>query len=241
MIEMQSVTKAFGPKVAVENLDLAVRPGTLFSLVGPNGAGKTTTIKMLCGLLRPTSGRVRLFGHDIVRDGTAAKALLSYVPDLPYVYEKLTGREFIELVGRMYGMERGPLQRRIEETAALLELEGFADDLVEQYSHGMKQRCVLGAALVHDPKVIVVDEPMVGLDPRSIRRIKDVFKDYVRKGNVVFMSTHTLSDVEEMSDQVGVLCNGRLVASGGVEEVKRQTRAERLEEGFLALTESVSP
>jgi len=240
LIELTGVTKTYGSRVAVKDLNLAIPEGTLFSLVGPNGAGKTTTIKMLCGLLRPTTGAIRIFGHDMTADGNAAKALVSYIPDQPHIYEKLTGREFLEMVGRMYGMDQDRLRRRVGETMELLELGGFADDLVEQYSHGMKQRCVMAAALVHDPRLIVVDEPMVGLDPRNIRRIKTVFQDFVRKGNVVFMSTHSLGDVEEMSNSVGVIHNGALIAVGPVDEVKQKAHAARFEESFLTLTEGAA-
>ena len=239
MIEFERAGKRFGDTVAVEELSFAVEEGTLFSLIGPNGAGKTTTIKMMCGLLAPTSGAVRLFGHDIVQDAKAAKGLLGYVPDEPHIYDKLTGREFMELVGRMHGMGRRELSRRIAEAIERLDLGGFADELAGAYSHGMTQRCALGAALVHSPRLFLVDEPMVGLDPRSIRTIKEVLLDYVRAGNIVFMSTHDLADVEEMSDCVGVLCDGKLMALGDVAAVKRQTRSQRLEDGFLALTEAL--
>jgi len=237
MIEFENVTKRFGDRTVVDDLQLEIPEGTLFAFVGPNGAGKTTTIKMLVGLLRPSSGACRLFGHDIIKDSMAAKALVSYIPDQPQVYGKLTGWEFMDLVGRMYGMNGDSLRSRIAEMSELFELKGFYEDLIEQYSHGMKQRCVMAAALLHEPRVLVVDEPMVGLDPKNIRRIKDVFRDFVSRGNIVFMSTHTLSNVEEMAGQIGLIHQGRLLRSGTLAEVKEGgAGTERLEESFLRLT-----
>ena len=236
MLELVNLSKDFRGAVAVADVSLRVEPGTLFSIVGPNGAGKTSTIKMICGLLRPSAGRCSVFGHDVNRASREAKALMSYVPDQPYIYHKLTGLEFLEMVGRMYGMGRRRLSERLAEMVDLMELHDFAEDLVERYSHGMKQRTVLAAALIHEPRLILIDEPMVGLDPKNIRRIKRVLREFSEAGNIVFMSTHTLADVEEMSDQVGVLRDGRLIAEGSVDDVKRQANAMGFEESFLALT-----
>jgi len=238
MIEMQGLTKSFGEKLAVNGLNLNIADGSLFAFVGPNGAGKTTTIKMLVGLMRPTSGLCRVFGHDVTTHGREARALMSYIPDQPHIYEKLTGREFLELVGQMYSMESDRLSARLDEVLELFEITPFADDLVESYSHGMRQRCVMAAALLHEPRIIVVDEPMVGLDPKSIRRTKEIYLEYVKRGNIVFMSTHTLGTVEEMADRVGVILKGRLVAEGTVEEIRRHAGENaRLEDGFLRITE----
>ena len=237
MIEFEGLTKKFGDKTVVESLDVKIPDGTLYAFVGPNGAGKTTTIKMLVGLLRPTSGACRIFGHDVIKESNKAKAVVSYIPDQPRIYGKLTGWEFLDLVGRMYGMEGKHLRTRLDEMIELFELQSFVRDLVEQYSHGMKQRCVMAAALLHEPRVIVVDEPMVGLDPKNIRRMKDIFRSFCDGQNIVFMSTHTLGNVEEMADRVGLIRHGRLVADGTIDEVKKLAGdLPRFEESFLQLT-----
>ena len=176
MIEIENVVKRFGDLAAVDGLSLTVPPGELFVFLGPNGAGKTTTIKLITGLLRPTSGRVSLGGYDVQRDYVQARSLLSYVPDQPFLYEKLTGREFLRFVARMYGMERRATEQKVAELAELFELGGFLDELGQTYSHGMKQRVVVSAALMHDPQVLVIDEPTVGLDPKGANTLKSVLR-----------------------------------------------------------------
>ncbi len=237
-IEITAATKAFGRKVAVDNLSLTIPRGELFAFLGPNGAGKTTTIKMICGLLRPQQGQVRVCGHPMGADGLAAKALLAYVPDQPFLYEKLTGREFLSFVAEMYGLSPAARDERMAELSAQLVLGSFIDQMTESYSHGMKQRLALAAALLHDPEILVVDEPMVGLDPRTVRTVKDLFVRRVREGRTVFMSTHTLEVAEAVADRIGIIDHGRLLAVGTIGQLKqRAAGSATLEDVFLRLTE----
>ncbi len=238
MIELENLTKRFDGFTAVEHLDLRIPPGELFVFLGPNGAGKTTTIKMIAGLLRPSEGRVRLCGHDAQKDSRAAKALLSYVPDQPYLYEKLTGREFLRFVGQMYGMAPGDIERAADELSEVFQMEDFLHEPGETYSHGMKQRVVISAALLHRPRVIVIDEPIVGLDPKGANTLKRILKEQAERGVSIFMSTHTLGVAEDTADRVGIIRRGSLVALGTLEEIYKTARTdERLEEAFLRLTE----
>ncbi len=238
MIKLEGLTKRFGELTAVDHVDLEVPPGEFFVFLGPNGAGKTTTIKMIAGLLRPTEGRALLCGHDVQADYIAAKSLLSYVPDEPFLYDKLTGREFLEFVGAMYGVGPDRTQDRIAEMTELFGLGGFVDELAETYSHGMKQRVVVSAALLHEPKVIVIDEPMVGLDPKGANTLKTVLRSMAQQGVTIFMSTHTLGVAEQTADRIGILRAGRIIALGTLEDVYDAARTEkRLEEAFLRLTE----
>lgn len=243
IIETKHLCKVFGEKVALDDLNLTVAEGEIFAFLGPNGAGKTTTIKILAGLLRPTSGSASIAGHDLANDGLQARALMSYVPDEPFLYEKLTAREFLRLIGGLYGMPPDQLEARIEEVVQLFELSEFIDHLTEGYSHGMKQRTVIAAALLHEPRVLVIDEPMVGLDPRSVRKVKDTLHELSRNHKMtVFMSTHTLSMAEESADRIGILNNGKLIAVGTLPEIKAcclsatGQEKERLEDIFLHLT-----
>ncbi len=238
MIRLENLTKHFGDLVAVDRLDLTVRRGELFVFLGPNGAGKTTTIKMITGLLRPTEGRVILCGYDVQEEYIEAKSRLAYVPDQPFLYEKLTGREFLTFVASMYGVGRSETRRRIEELTELLEMAEFLDDPGESYSHGMKQRVVISSALIHDPEVIVIDEPMVGLDPKGANTLKQLMRERTENGVSIFMSTHTLGVAEETADRVGIIRQGRLVALGTLEAIYEQAQTDRrLEEAFLRLTE----
>ena len=243
-IEIEKLTKRFGAKTAVKDLTLRVAPGELYAFLGPNGAGKTTTIKVITGLLRPTSGRVTVGGHDVHANGTQARRLISYVPDQPFLYEKLSGREFLLFVARMYRMDRAVYTKKIEQLSERFDTTEYLDELAESYSHGMKQRIVISAAILHDPKVIVVDEPMVGLDPRSARLVKDVLREMVDAGVCVFMSTHTLSMAEEVADRIGIIHRGSLVAEGTVDELRSHGHTSgKLEDIFLTLTreEGVGP
>ena len=241
MISLKGVRKAFGPKVAVDGLSIEVGRGELFAFLGPNGAGKTTTIKMMAGLLRPDAGHIEVAGIDVQRDYVAAKARLSFVPDEPYVYDKLSGREFLSFVGRMYGMSE---RAALDEAGMLIErfeLGEFLDDLCESYSHGMKQRLVLSAALLHRPEVMLVDEPMVGLDPKSARLVKQILQTRASQGVTVFMSTHTLDVAEQLASRIGIINRGRMVADGTVDELRELADTDGgLEEAFLRITEAGS-
>jgi ABC-2 type transport system ATP-binding protein len=242
MIELQNVTRSYGRKLAVDRLDLSVRTGEVFAFLGPNGAGKTTTIKMLVGLLRPSSGTIRLCGFDVVTEFREASRRLGYVPDEPYLYDKLTGREFLQFIGGMYGMAKDLLEERIAREMANFELADFLDDLTESYSLGMKQRLVFGAAMLHDPDVLVVDEPMVGLDPRSSRMVKDLLRARAAAGMTIFMSTHLLSVAEEIADRMAIVDHGRLRCVGTLDELRRDLaqRHSSLEQLFLEATGSHS-
>jgi ABC-2 type transport system ATP-binding protein len=238
MIEFQAVTRTYGQKVAVAGLDLVVPRGELFAFLGPNGAGKTTSIKMLVGLLRPTSGRVRVCGFDVVTETREANRRLGFVPDEPYLYDKLSGREFLEFITSMYGLAPQAGRERIEREIENFRLADFVDDLTESYSHGMKQRLVFAAALLHDPQVLVLDEPMVGLDPRSARMVKDLLQERSKQGMTIFMSTHTLGLAEEIADRIGIVDHGQLRCVGTLDELKRELAFEgtSLEQLFLEVT-----
>ena len=235
MISIEHLTKTFGPTTAVDDLTLACPPGEILAFLGPNGAGKTTTIKILAGLLRPSAGSASIFGHDVVLDSLEAKKLPSYIPDEPYLYEKLTGREFLLFTGRLRGMDDSEIHARIEELEREFEFSSFADDLAEGYSHGMRQKIVIAAALLTKPRALLVDEPTVGLDPRSARRAKEAFRRLKEGGSCVFMSTHTLSVAEELADRIAIINRGALIACGTPTELKLEKG--KLEEVFLALTE----
>lgn len=241
MIQLCHVTRTFGRKVAVAGLDLSVPDGELFAFLGPNGAGKTTTIKMMVGLLRPTEGRVQICGFDVTAQPRQASMHTGYVPDEPYLYDKLTGREFLHFVAELYGLTAPEKHDRISRQIDAFGLRGYVDELTESYSHGMKQRLVFASALLHEPQLLILDEPMVGLDPRSMRLVKDLLRTRVRSGKTVFMSTHTLALAEEIADRIGVIAGGRLLFLGTVEELRRQLSSdESLEQLFLTLTEENS-
>jgi ABC-2 type transport system ATP-binding protein len=237
MIELRDVTKKYGNMTAVDGLNLRIEPGELFAFLGPNGAGKTTTIKMMVGLLFPTAGTVTVGGYDMRRDGDKARQLISYVPDQPYLYEKLTGREFLQFIADMYRMPRDHAHKRIDEVIGLFELSKFVDDLTERYSHGMRQRTVFASALVHEPRVLIVDEPTVGLDPRSVRLLKDLLREQSRNGTTVFLSTHSLDIAQELAQRIGIVDRGNLICCGTLDTLRREASlAGSLEDVFLKLT-----
>jgi ABC-2 type transport system ATP-binding protein len=237
MIQLHQVTKRYGTKTAVSELSLDIPAGELFAFLGPNGAGKTTTIKMMCGLLFPTSGIVRIGGHDMQRQGDLARPLLSYVPDQPFLYEKLTGREFLQFTADMYGLPSAHGQERIAAVIDLFNLHDFVDDLTERYSHGMRQRTVFASALVHEPKILIVDEPTVGLDPASVRQLKDILRHQADAGTTVFLSSHSLDVVEELADRIAIVNHGRLIGCGTLETLRKQAAVDgSLEQVFLTLT-----
>jgi ABC-2 type transport system ATP-binding protein len=240
MIEFLQAYRSYGEKVAVANLNLHVKAGELYALLGHNGAGKTTAIKMLIGLIRPSSGSVRVGGYDIVSQTRDAVSLLGYVPDQPFLYDKLSGREILQFVGRMYGMDNAQVARAIDREIGRFELSEFVDGLTETYSHGMKQRMVFASALLHAPRVLVVDEPMLGLDPHSIRLVKDLLKREVAAGMCVLMSTHTLTAAEEIANRVGIMNHGQLLFDGTLDTLRQRFPVDKqsLESMYLSLTEN---
>jgi ABC-2 type transport system ATP-binding protein len=240
MIRLDSVTRCYGRFTAVHPLDLHVPAGQLFGFLGPNGAGKTTTIRMVTGVLQPTSGSIRIAGHDMLRQPLAAKRHIGYVPDRPTLYEKLTGGEFLRFVCGLWGTDSPAALARGDELLEMFELTPWRDRLVESYSHGMRQKLLISSALVHSPDVLVVDEPMVGLDPRGARLIKDLLRAFVDQGGTVFLSTHTLEVAEALCDRIAILHQGRLRAIGSMPELRAHAAAGAvgLEEIFLKLTGS---
>ncbi len=236
MIKLTGLTKQYGNLIAVKSIDLEVKAGEVFGFLGPNGAGKTTTIKMMAGLLQPTGGSVSIGGFDVQKEPLQAKAITGFIPDRPYLYEKLTAGEFMRFVAELYAMPSA--DGRIAELLALFGLTDWAGELVENFSHGMKQRLVMASSLLHRPKVLVVDEPMVGLDPRGARLVKDLFQDLASQGVTIFMSTHTLEIVEAMCTRVAIINKGEIIAGGSVEDLGRLARMENshLEPIFLKLT-----
>jgi ABC-2 type transport system ATP-binding protein len=238
MIQLENLTKRYGSFVAVDDLTLHVPRGVLYGFLGPNGAGKTTTLRMIAGILQPTDGRVRLGGDDMRERPLAAKQRLGFIPDRPFVYDKLTGAEFLRFVAGLYGQEGEAIERRIHELLEVFELTSWQDELVEAYSHGMRQKLIISSALIHRPECIVVGEPMVGLDPKGARLLKDIFRQFVARGGTVLMSTHTLEVAEAMCDGIAIIQHGKIVASGTMPEIRRQTASgsASLEELFLKLT-----
>lgn len=248
MIALESVTKLFGTKKAVDNIDLKIGKGEIFAFLGPNGAGKTTTIKMIAGLLRPTSGSVTVGGMDVQRDHLKVKQMMGYIPDQPYLYDKLSGLEFIHFMADVYGVDcaggasaegRGNgRQARIDRYIDLFSMRDYIRELSEGYSHGMRQRVALAAMLVHEPEVIVVDEPLVGLDPQTSKLVKEILRDQSRRGTTIFMSTHLISIAEEIADRIGIIIDGRVVALGSPREIREMAKTEgKLEEAFFAIVE----
>ena len=236
MIKLINLTKLYGKLTAVNGINLEVAPGEVFGFLGPNGAGKTTTIKMMAGLLQPTSGSALIGGYDIQQKPLKAKFITGFIPDRPFLYEKLTATEFMHFVAKLYDMNDP--KTRISELLGLFGLSEWAEELVENFSHGMKQRLVMASSLLHKPQVLVVDEPMVGLDPRGARLVKDIFKDLASNGVTIFMSTHTLEIVEQMCTRVAIINKGDIIAEGSVEDLGRMARmpSSHLEPIFLRLT-----
>src|SRR5918993_3684982 len=239
MIRIINLCKHYGRLAAVENLNIEVAPGQIFGFLGPNGAGKTTTIRVMMGILRASSGRVILGGHDVEQEPQQAKAIAGFIPDRPFIYEKLSGREFLTFIAKLHRMESARLRRRIDELLDYFELANWQDELVEGFSHGMKQRLVLCAALVHEPRILIVDEPMVGLDPKGARTIKNLFRSLAEAGTTVFLSTHSLSVADEVCHRIGIIQKGHLIASGSMADIYRLTRVHdsNLEDVFLELTQ----
>jgi ABC-2 type transport system ATP-binding protein len=238
MIKLTNLTKRYGSFTAVNAIDLQVPRGELFGFLGPNGAGKTTTLRMIAGILRPSGGTVHIGGVDISAEPIAAKSKLGYIPDRPFIYEKLTGVEFLRFVAGLYNQEGPQIEHRARELLALFDLEEWQHELVESYSHGMRQKLIISSAFVHRPEVIVVDEPMVGLDPKAARILKDLFREYTRRGHTIMMSTHTLEVAETMCDRIAIIQGGVIRACGTMAELRANAEAGTtgLEQIFLKLT-----
>jgi len=237
MIELEQLVKKFGDLVAVDNVTLKIGRGEFFAMLGPNAAGKTTTIKLLTGLIKPTSGRSRICGFDVQTEPLEARRRLAYVPDFPFLYDKLTAWEFFRFTGEMFQLDAARIKKNASELVARFHLEDFADRTLEGLSHGTRQRIAIVSALLHDPEVFVIDEPMVGLDPQHARVVKDVLKERSLAGTTVLVSTHQLEIAEEMADRIGIINGGKLIAVGTREELRKQSGASgALEEVFLSLT-----
>ena len=238
MLELRAVRKLYGKFAAVRGLDLTVRRGEIFGFLGPNGAGKTTTIRIVAGVLQPTSGKVLVGGDDLSVTPELAKSRLGFIPDRPYLYEKLSGGEFLRFVAGLWGREGEEVEARIDRLLELFQLDPWKDELIESYSHGMRQKILISSALIHQPELIVVDEPMVGLDPRSARLLKDLFRAFVAQGGTVFLSTHTLEVAEALCDRIAIIHEGEIIALGTLDELRNQAQAggAHLEEIFLKIT-----
>jgi ABC-2 type transport system ATP-binding protein len=238
VIKLDHLTKHFGRIAAVDDLSLEVRGGEIMAFLGPNGAGKTTTLRMIGGLLEPTGGRIEVKGHDLARSPIEVKRIMGFIPDRPYLYEKLTAREFLVFSGGLYGVPPDRASSRGKELLHLFGLTDWSDELIESFSHGMKQRLVMASALLHEPEVLVIDEPMVGLDPRGTRMLKNLFRGLRDRGVTILLSTHTLSVAEEICDRVAIIHKGRLVSVGTVEDLRVLSHKHEagFEEVFLALT-----
>jgi len=239
MIELINLTKYYGKILAVDCVNLHVSKGEIFGFIGPNGAGKTTTIRMMGGVLAPSAGSVIIDRIDMANDPESVKRKIGFIPDRPFLYEKLTGMEFMKFSADLYGVDNHSFN---EKTQALLKKFGLSDwsqELIESYSHGMKQRLIISAALLHEPAVIIVDEPMVGLDPAAIRMVKDMLRDLANHGTTIFMSTHTLEIAEDICDRIGIIHRGSLIATGTTKDLKKAAGIQEaaLEEAFLRLTE----
>ncbi|MBU1045204.1 MAG: ABC transporter ATP-binding protein [Candidatus Omnitrophica bacterium] len=239
MIKIENLSKQFGKLMAVDNLNLEIPQGEFFAFLGPNAAGKTTTIKLLIGLLKPTTGTAYICGHNIQTDYIKAKALISYIPDFPFLYDKLTGVEFLDFVMKLYPQSNRKKQLKLmDELLAAFGLADAKNNLIEYYSHGMRQKLVFASALLHEPQVMVIDEPMVGLDPHSSRVVKDILKQKARQGVTIFLSTHTLSVAEELADRIGIIDKGKLLALGSLDQLSRSSGVTgKLEDVFLRITQ----
>ena len=238
MIALHDLVKEFGRFRAVDGVSLEVPRGQIHGFLGPNGAGKTTTINMIAGLLKPTAGRIVVNGHDLAKEPEAAKASLGFIPDRPFIYEKLTAAEFLRFHAGLYGIDGNGTGTRVRDMLELFELERWENELVESFSHGMKQRLVMSAAFLHRPQAVLVDEPMVGLDPRGARLIKNVFRRMSEHGVAILMSTHTLEVAQEMCDRISIILKGRIIAEGTVDELRQLagSQDEQLTPVFLKLT-----
>ena len=238
MIELKNIIKKYADFTAVDNLNLFIPKGEIFGFIGPNGAGKTTTIMMLGGILSPSSGRVSIDGIFMDEYPEKAKQKIGFIPDRPYLYEKLTGMEFLRFTAALYNVDEKIFQKKAEEQLGIFSLSDWLNELIESYSHGMKQRLIMASALLHDPEVIIVDEPTVGLDPAAVKMLKELFKNLAKSGITIFMSTHTLKVAEDICNRIGIIRKGKLIATGTAEDLKRESSVTDadLEQAFLSLT-----
>lgn len=238
VLKVDHLTKNFGDYKAVDDVSLSVSKGEIFGFLGPNGAGKTTTIKILAGLLNPEQGEIRINGHDLAKEPLICKQITGYIPDRPYLYEKLTGTEFLRFVGSLYQLSPEKFDRNAGRYLQLFDLTAWQDHLIESYSHGMRQKLIITAAFMLEPHLIIVDEPMVGLDPKSARIVKELFKKHARQGRSIFLSTHSLEIAEELCDRIAIILEGSIRASGDMNSLRRDARLESsgLEDVFLELT-----
>lgn len=236
MIEVQHLVKKFGTLTAVDDVSLSVERGQFFAVLGPNAAGKTTLIKLLAGLLKPTSGFAKIAGFDVQTDPLEARRRMAYVPDFPFLYDKLTPWEFFRFTGQIFQMSEARIQSASRELIPRFGLDAFVEKPIEGLSHGTRQRVAILSALMHDPEVFVIDEPMVGLDPHHARVVKDILKERTLKGMTVFLSTHQLYVAEEMADQIGIMHQGKLIALGTADELRKRSGEKGLEQIFLSLT-----
>lgn len=238
MIQLIDLSKQFGRFVAVDRINLQVDPGEIFGFLGPNGAGKTTTIKMMAGLIKPTSGKVIIDGWDLAEHANQAKEVVGFIPDRPFLYEKLTALEFLRFIAGLYNLSSNGVEAKMQNLLELFGLTGWQDELIESFSHGMKQRLVMASAFIHHPKLVIVDEPMVGLDPKGAKLVKEVFREYCDEGKTIFMSTHTLEIAEEVCDRIAIILEGKIVAVGNMKELKEKSGSDgkKLESIFFKLT-----
>ena len=238
VLKINSLVKNYADLTAVNSISLDLEQGSIFGFIGPNGAGKTTTIKCIAGLIAFDSGSIEIDGKDIKKFPHETKAKMGYVPDTPFLYDKLTGREFLFFVARIFGMQKADIEKRIDELASILEFSDYMDLKTEEYSHGMKQRIVIASAFIHNPALVLIDEPMVGLDPKSARIVKDMFVDFRNKGGAIFVSTHTRSLAEEISDTIGIMNKGNLIYQGGIENLRERLQKKNLEDLYLEITKN---
>ncbi len=237
MIRLIDLTKRFNKIMAVDHINLEVKTGSVIAFLGPNGAGKTTTIKMMAGVLKPTQGKIIMNGIDLMEEPSRAKAIIGYIPDRPFIYEKLTGQEFLEFIASLYNIKESRAMPRIEYLLDMFDLAEFKHELIESYSHGMKQRLVMCSALIHEPDVFIIDEPMVGLDPKGARMVKKMFRDLATQGKTIFISTHSLDVAEDVSDEIVIIDHGKVIAKGTMDKLRKRAGVDGdLEDIFLRLT-----
>jgi ABC-2 type transport system ATP-binding protein len=238
ILKISNLTKRFGSHIAVNDVSLSIKAGEIYGFLGPNGAGKTTTIKILAGLLKPDNGTITIDGHDLAIDPATCKQITGYIPDRPWLYEKLTGMEFLQFIASLYKLEKDRFDASTVHFLKLFDLYDWRDNLIESYSHGMRQKLIMTSVLMQDQPLMIIDEPMVGLDPKSARLIKELFKQRARSGTAIFMSTHSLEIAEELCHQIAIITDGKILTSGTMEMLREEAgkKDSDLEDIFLELT-----